>query len=129
MFFTVYWNFNLYFVVSVGCISRQVWEISFDSGWKALFSCFSGTFEATNGATEILRSSCTEVKRFTCEFCGRHLMNMAELNYHVMRHGLWCFLLCHGCVMQLPGVAYGELCFALKKMSTVLFTCLMVNSK
>uniref|UniRef100_A0A7N6A310 C2H2-type domain-containing protein n=1 Tax=Anabas testudineus TaxID=64144 RepID=A0A7N6A310_ANATE len=37
--------------------------------------------------TEELDSDCNE-KLYTCEFCGRNLMNTHELTRHVMRHGI-----------------------------------------
>ncbi|XP_039476729.1 zinc finger protein 462-like [Oreochromis aureus] len=42
----------------------------------------------TQEPAEVLCSSLTEQKRFTCEFCGRNLVNSSELKRHVMRHGI-----------------------------------------
>nr|XP_014262674.2 zinc finger protein 462 isoform X1 [Maylandia zebra]XP_014262675.2 zinc finger protein 462 isoform X1 [Maylandia zebra] len=42
----------------------------------------------TKEPAEVLCSSVTEQKRFTCEFCGRNLVNSSELKRHVMRHGI-----------------------------------------
>ncbi|XP_005753782.1 zinc finger protein 462-like [Pundamilia nyererei] len=42
----------------------------------------------TKEPAEVLCSSLTEQKRFTCEFCGRNLVNSSELKRHVMRHGI-----------------------------------------
>uniref|UniRef100_A0A668RG26 C2H2-type domain-containing protein n=1 Tax=Oreochromis aureus TaxID=47969 RepID=A0A668RG26_OREAU len=44
--------------------------------------------EASVEPAEVLCSSLTEQKRFTCEFCGRNLVNSSELKRHVMRHGI-----------------------------------------
>ncbi|XP_041793929.1 zinc finger protein 462-like isoform X2 [Chelmon rostratus] len=39
-------------------------------------------------AADVLCPEATKEKLFTCEFCGRNLMNGSELEHHVMRHGL-----------------------------------------
>ncbi|KAM4745873.1 zinc finger protein 462-like isoform 1-T2 [Anableps anableps] len=41
-------------------------------------------FTPMDGAAELLR----EEKLFTCELCGRNLMNISELNRHILRHGV-----------------------------------------
>nr|XP_040051082.1 zinc finger protein 462-like [Gasterosteus aculeatus aculeatus]XP_040051083.1 zinc finger protein 462-like [Gasterosteus aculeatus aculeatus] len=40
-----------------------------------------------NGSPHVARGAAEE-KRFTCEFCGRHLANATDLERHVARHGL-----------------------------------------
>ncbi|XP_054895145.1 zinc finger protein 462-like [Poeciliopsis prolifica] len=41
-------------------------------------------FAPKDGASEFLRDE----KLFTCELCGRNLMNISELNRHILRHGV-----------------------------------------
>ncbi|XP_040897778.1 zinc finger protein 462-like [Toxotes jaculatrix] len=45
-------------------------------------------FTATGGPAAGLCPSVTEKKLYTCEFCGRNLMNSSELKRHTMRHGI-----------------------------------------
>ncbi|KAF1389457.1 hypothetical protein PFLUV_G00073620 [Perca fluviatilis] len=47
-----------------------------------------GALTVTDGAGEVLCPAVTEDKLFTCEFCGRNLMNGSELQRHIMRHGI-----------------------------------------
>ncbi|XP_031161290.1 zinc finger protein 462-like isoform X1 [Sander lucioperca] len=47
-----------------------------------------GALTVTDGAGEVLCPAATEDKLFTCEFCGRNLMNGSELQRHIMRHGI-----------------------------------------
>ncbi|XP_044051221.1 zinc finger protein 462-like isoform X2 [Siniperca chuatsi] len=47
-----------------------------------------GALTVTDGAAEVLCPASTEEKLFTCEFCGRNLMNSSELERHVVRHGI-----------------------------------------
>ncbi|XP_069034391.1 zinc finger protein 462-like isoform X1 [Embiotoca jacksoni] len=47
-----------------------------------------GAFRALDGAAEALHSSLTEEKRYTCELCGRNLVNSSDLKRHIMRHGI-----------------------------------------
>nr|XP_020453899.1 zinc finger protein 462-like isoform X2 [Monopterus albus] len=46
------------------------------------------TFTTTDGAAEVLSPLAAEKKLYSCEFCGRTLMNSCELERHVMRHGI-----------------------------------------
>ncbi|XP_027890092.1 zinc finger protein 462-like [Xiphophorus couchianus] len=41
-------------------------------------------FAPMDGASELLHDK----KLFTCELCGRNLMNVSELNRHILRHGV-----------------------------------------
>ncbi|XP_034547504.1 zinc finger protein 462-like isoform X1 [Notolabrus celidotus] len=47
-----------------------------------------GAPEVADGGNEDHCPVNTEDKQFTCEFCGRNLMNSSDLQHHVMRHGL-----------------------------------------
>ncbi|XP_045890321.1 zinc finger protein 462-like [Micropterus dolomieu] len=47
-----------------------------------------GSLTVTDGAAEVLCPATAEEKLFTCEFCGRNLMNSSELERHAMRHGI-----------------------------------------
>ncbi|TDH13298.1 hypothetical protein EPR50_G00053590 [Perca flavescens] len=47
-----------------------------------------GALTVMDGAGEVLCPAATEDKLFTCEFCGRNLMNGSELQRHIMRHGI-----------------------------------------
>ncbi|GAA6218702.1 zinc finger protein 462-like [Lates japonicus] len=45
-------------------------------------------FTVTSDAAEVLCPSVADQKLYTCEFCGRNLMNSSELKRHIMRHGI-----------------------------------------
>ncbi|KAF7660214.1 hypothetical protein LDENG_00286170, partial [Lucifuga dentata] len=47
-----------------------------------------GAFITLDGAAEILHQPISDEKLFSCELCGRSLMNSAELERHIMRHGM-----------------------------------------
>ncbi|XP_020499656.3 zinc finger protein 462-like [Labrus bergylta] len=47
-----------------------------------------GALPVTDGAAEGGCPVTTEDKRFTCELCGRNLMNSFDLQRHVLRHGI-----------------------------------------
>ncbi|KAM7018103.1 zinc finger protein 462-like [Tautogolabrus adspersus] len=47
-----------------------------------------GALTVTDGAAEDRCPVTTEDKRFTCELCGRNLMNSFDLQRHVLRHGI-----------------------------------------
>ncbi|XP_042343654.1 zinc finger protein 462-like [Plectropomus leopardus] len=46
------------------------------------------TVTVTDGAAEVLCEAPAEEKPFTCELCGRSLLNSFELKRHIMRHGI-----------------------------------------
>ncbi|XP_074495223.1 zinc finger protein 462-like isoform X1 [Sebastes fasciatus] len=45
-----------------------------------------GALSVTDGAAEVPQPAATQDKPFTCELCGRNLMNSSELERHIMRH-------------------------------------------
>nr|XP_019954807.1 PREDICTED: zinc finger protein 462-like [Paralichthys olivaceus] len=45
-------------------------------------------FTAADGASEVLCSSVAQNKLYTCELCGRNLVNGSDLKRHIMRHGI-----------------------------------------
>ncbi|XP_026176903.1 zinc finger protein 462-like [Mastacembelus armatus] len=47
-----------------------------------------GTYVAADVAAEALCPSVAHKKKYSCEFCGRNLMNSYELERHVLRHGM-----------------------------------------
>ncbi|XP_034728534.1 zinc finger protein 462-like isoform X2 [Etheostoma cragini] len=47
-----------------------------------------GALTVTDGAGEDLCPATIEDERFTCELCGRNLINNSELQRHIMRHGI-----------------------------------------
>lgn len=42
----------------------------------------------TEGDADALRLAATEEQPFTCQLCGRNLMNSSELQRHILRHGI-----------------------------------------
>ncbi|KAF3695504.1 Zinc finger protein 462 [Channa argus] len=48
----------------------------------------SPTGAAAGGAALVLHTSVGEKKLYTCELCGRNLLNNCELERHIMRHGM-----------------------------------------
>ncbi|KAI9513809.1 hypothetical protein NQZ68_039473 [Dissostichus eleginoides] len=42
----------------------------------------------TGGDADALRPAATEEQPFTCQLCGRNLMNSSELQRHILRHGI-----------------------------------------
>lgn len=47
-----------------------------------------GALDVTDSSTEKHFLLNTEDKQFTCDLCGRNLMNSSDLQHHVVRHGL-----------------------------------------
>uniref|UniRef100_A0A7N8Y892 Zinc finger protein 462-like n=1 Tax=Mastacembelus armatus TaxID=205130 RepID=A0A7N8Y892_9TELE len=48
----------------------------------------NSTYVAADVAAEALCPSVAHKKKYSCEFCGRNLMNSYELERHVLRHGM-----------------------------------------